>query len=287
VGATIIPGGPHTWLLTRGHQIGKFIDALVPMRVTKDGGEPTVLCGQVVPRLLRLPIAEPDVLPRSGTGEPPTSTSGIEKPANVRKVSTAGTSEECRQEVATGEDSRGEVSWSRASKSAVAKMIFVPMTQDETAALRSGAEVNHYQGCAATASLVASMETDTVMEEAEYAAINNAGVLAMVLKPNAPRLVVAAEVREEQVIDRGARQGEVEVNGLTWPQVRALFADEPAARKAVRLARKTVAGRSLAAALVAPKVAAVLDKYPLMWYAPEELDQLRGRSDSPAHLRPL
>jgi hypothetical protein len=173
------------------------------------------------------------------------------------------------------------------SEPPIPKMIFVPMTQDETAAFRSGAEMNHYQGCAATASLVASMETDTVMEEAEYAAISNAGVLAMVLKPNASRLVVAAEVRVEQVIDRGAPQGQVEVNGLTWAQVRALFADEPAARKAVRLARKTVAGRSLAAALVAPKVAAVLDKYPLMWYAPEELDQLWGRSDSPGDLRPL
>jgi hypothetical protein len=163
-------------------------------------------------------------------------------------------------------------------------MIFLPMTWDETAALRSGAEVNHHQGCAATASLVASTEADTVMEEADYAAISNAGVLAMLLQPNAPRLVVAAEVREEQVIDQGAPQGEVELNGLMWAQVRALFADEPAALKAVGLARKAVAGQSLAAALVAPAVAAVLDKYNLLWYAPEELDQLCGRSRPPIDL---
>jgi hypothetical protein len=254
--------------------------------VTKDNGEPTSLGSQVAPHLLSLPIGEPNALSRSGTGQDRGAV-GIEEPVKVREVSTAGTSEGCCKEAATAEGSRGEESCSRASEALIAKMIFVPMTRDETAALRSGAGVNRHQGCVAAASLVASMETDTVMEEAEYAAISNAGVLAMVLKPNAPRLVVAAEVREEQVLDQGAPQGEVEVNGLTWAQVRALFAEEPAARKAVRLARKAVAGQSLAAALVAPKVAAVLDKYPLMWYAPEELDQLRGRSDSPAHLRPL
>ena len=156
----------------------------------------------------------------------------------------------------------------------MAQMIFVPMTPDDAAALRSGAGVNHHQGCAATASLVASMEADTVMEEIEYAALSNAGVLALVLKPNAPRLVVAAEVPEEQIVDQGAPQGEVEVHRLTWAQVRALFADEPAAREAVKLASKAVAGRSLAAALIAPEVAAVLDRYDLLWYAPEELDQL-------------
>lgn len=256
------------------------------MSVTKDNGEPTSLGSQIAPHLLSLPIGEPNALPRSGTGQDQGAV-GIEEPGKVREVSTAGTSHGCCKEAATAEGSRREESCSRASEPLIAKMIFVPMTPDETVALRSGAGVDHQQGCAATASLVASAETDSVMEEPEYAAMRNAGVLAMVLKPNAPRLVVAAEVREEQVIDRGAPQGEVEVNGLTWPQVRALFADEPAARRAVRLARKTVAGRSLAAALLAPKVAAVLDKYPLMWYAPEELDQLWGRSDSPGDLRPL
>jgi hypothetical protein len=154
------------------------------------------------------------------------------------------------------------------------QMIFVPMTADEAAALRSGVGVDRYQGCAVTANLVASMDADTVPEEVEYAALSNAGVLALLIKPNAPRLVVAAEVREEQVVDQGASQGEVDVNGLTWAQVRALFADEPAASEAVRLAGKAVAGEGLAAALAAPEVATVLDAYDLLWYAPEELDQL-------------
>jgi hypothetical protein len=265
---------------------GNSLTVLVPTSVAEDDGEPTSLGGPGLPNLLRLPIGAPKASPHTGTGQF-TSTSGSEEPVDVGEVSTAGTSEESCKQDATVVGVPEDESCSGAPEPLVAKMIFVPMTPDETVALRSGAGVDHQQGCAATASLVGSVETDCVIEEAEYAAINNAGVLAMVLKPNAPRLVVAAEVREEQVIDRGAPQGEVEVNGLTWRQVRALFADEPAAQKAVRLARRTVAGRSLTAALVTPKVAALLDRYPLMWYAPEELDQLRERSDSPTYLRPL
>ena len=86
-----------------------------------------------------------------------------------------------------------------------------------------------YPGCAATPSLVASMEADTLIEEAEYAALSYAGVLSLVLKPGWPRLVVAAEVQPDQLTDLGGPLGEVEVRGLTWHQVRALFADEPAA----------------------------------------------------------
>jgi hypothetical protein len=118
------------------------------------------------------------------------------------------------------------------------------------------------------------MEADTVREEAEYAALSNAGVLALVLKPNSPRLVVAAEVPEEQIADLWKVHGEVEVHGLTWAQVRALFADEPDAREAVTLAGKAVAGQSLTDALTAREVSAVLDGYDLLWFAPEELDHI-------------
>jgi hypothetical protein len=156
----------------------------------------------------------------------------------------------------------------------MAQMIFVPMTRDEAQALRSGTAANHYRGCAATPSLAASMEAGMVMEEAEYAALSNAGVLALVLKANQPRLVVAAEVAEKQVKDLGQPDGEVEVDGLAWAQVRAFFADEPDALEAVTLAGKAVVGQNLAAALTAPAIAAVLDGYDLLWFAPDELDQL-------------
>jgi hypothetical protein len=156
----------------------------------------------------------------------------------------------------------------------MAQMIFVPMTRDEAQALRSGTAVNRYRGCAATPSLAASLEAGMVLEEAEYAALSNAGVLALVLKPSEPRLVVAAEVTEQQVRDLDQSHGEVEVDGLVWAQVRAFFADEPDALQAVTLAGKAVGGQNLAAALAIPAVAAVLDDYDLLWFALEELDQL-------------
>jgi hypothetical protein len=154
------------------------------------------------------------------------------------------------------------------------QMIFVPMVRDDVVALRTGAGANRYQGCAATPSLVGSIGAGTVMEEVEYAALSNAGVLALLLKPRSPRLVVAAEVLAEQVTDLRQPHGEIEVHELTWAQVRALFADEPAASETIALASQAVAGQSLEAALAAREVGAVLDEYDLLWYAPEELDQL-------------
>jgi hypothetical protein len=118
------------------------------------------------------------------------------------------------------------------------------------------------------------MEANTVLEEAEYAALSYAGVLALALKPASPRLVVAAEVQAEQLTDLGEPLGEVQVRDLAWHQVRALFADEAAAIEAAGQASERVAGQSLAAALAAPEVGALLDDYDLLWFAPDELDQL-------------
>jgi len=95
------------------------------------------------------------------------------------------------------------------------QMVFVPMTWDEAVALRSGAAADGYQGCAATPSLVVSMEADTLIEEAEYAALGYAGALALVLKPTSLRLVAAAEVQADQLTDLGGPLGEVQLRGLT------------------------------------------------------------------------
>jgi hypothetical protein len=155
------------------------------------------------------------------------------------------------------------------------EMVFVPMTWDAAADLRSGMAADHYRGCAATSTLVGSMETGTLIEEAEYAALSYAGVLALVLNPGSPRLVVAAMVQPGQLHDLCEPLGETEVRGLAWTQVRALFAEEPAAIEAAKLAGKVVAGQSLAAALAEPEVGQMLDRYDLLWFAPEELDQLQ------------
>jgi hypothetical protein len=157
----------------------------------------------------------------------------------------------------------------------MSEMVFLPMTWNAAMDLRSGVAADHYRGCAATSTLVASLEAGTLIEEAEYAALGYAGVLALVLNPGSPRLVVAAEVQPGQLVDLCEPLGEVEVGGLGWTQVRALFADEPAAIEAARLASNVVAGQSLAAALAAPEVGQILDDYDLLWFAPEELDQLQ------------
>jgi hypothetical protein len=158
----------------------------------------------------------------------------------------------------------------------MSEMVFVPMTWNAAVDLRSGVAADHYRGCAATSTLVASLEAGTLIEEAEYAALGYAGVLALVLNPGSPRLVVAAEVQPGQLVDLCEPLGEVEVGGLGWTQVRALFADEPAAIEAASLASKGAAGQSLAAGLAAPEVRQILDNYDLLWFAPEELDQLQG-----------
>jgi hypothetical protein len=158
----------------------------------------------------------------------------------------------------------------------MSEMVFVPMTWNAAVDLRSGVVADRYRGCAATSTLVASLEAGTSIEEAEYAALGYAGVLALVLNPGSPRLVVAAEVQLRQLVDLCEPLGEVEVGGLGWTQVRALFADEPAAIEAASLASKGVAGQSLAAALAAPEVRQILDDYDLLWFAPVELHQLQG-----------
>ena len=166
----------------------------------------------------------------------------------------------------------------RSTPALMSPMVFVPMTWDEANDLRSGIAADApYRGCAATPSLVASLEAETLIEEAEYAALSYTSVLALVLKPGSPRLVIAAELQPGQLTDLGEPLGEVELRGLTWVQVRALFADEPGAMEEARLAGEAVAGQSLAAALAAPEVGLVLDRYDLLWFAPEELDQLQRR----------
>ena len=44
---------------------------------------------------------------------------------------------------------------------------------------------------------------------------------------------------------------------------------------AASLAGEVVAGQSLTAALAEPEVGEMLDRYDLLWFAPEELDQLQ------------
>jgi hypothetical protein len=153
-------------------------------------------------------------------------------------------------------------------------LVFVPVDRADAMALRAGADLGNRPGCAPTASLASSLEPAAVAEEVEFAALSYAGVLALSAGSNPLRLVLAADVTDGQVTDRGSELGEVTVAGLRWPQVQALFADDPTAEPAIAEARAESAGLGLAEAMAAEPVAALQSEVDLLWFAPEELDQL-------------
>lgn len=159
---------------------------------------------------------------------------------------------------------------------------FVPVCLRETLALRAGADLGLRSGCAATFALLAELGGQTSIEEAAFAALSHAGVLAVLISSSARRLVLAAELAPDQVADHGSPFGEITIAGLSWSQVRAIFVDEPKAFKAVVSARRALGDGHgecpLATALDMPEVAELLDGFDLLWFAPEEVDQL-GEDD--------
>jgi hypothetical protein len=160
---------------------------------------------------------------------------------------------------------------------------FIPASKDQAKALRSGTDPGLRRGCAVTPALRRALEPQTTTEEAEFAALSNAGVLALVVSPELTRLVLAAELEPAQITATEDPAGEITISSLSWPQVRALFLDEPAAADAVLTARRAVtetAGEvTLARALPLPEVGELLDGFDLLWFAPEELDHLGQTGD--------
>lgn len=129
-------------------------------------------------------------------------------------------------------------------------LVFVPLDWAAAAALRSGADLGPRSGCAPGAELARRVGPDADPEEVEYAALNQASAYAV---QTADRLVLAADVDADQLVEAGDGWGGVTATGLRWSQVSALFADEPPAA--------TAAGG--------------VDDRDLLWFAPEELDRLR------------
>ena len=152
-------------------------------------------------------------------------------------------------------------------------MSFVPVTRDEAREVRSGTALGRRPGCGATPALLAELGGDTSVEEAEFAALSLAGVLALGVGADALRLVLAVDAEPGQVEDQRGSHGEVGVTGVRWSQVQALFSDEPAAAPVVARARGAAAGLSLADALLVPEVDDVLE-FDLLWFAIAELDEL-------------
>lgn len=153
-------------------------------------------------------------------------------------------------------------------------LVYVPLNPALARTLRTSGPIGALNGCAATEEFVRGLGPGVSQEEAEYAALTNAGVLGLVSDGGAKRLVLAADVDSEHLATRGGAAGQVLVHDLRWPQVTALFADEAAAADLVARAGAAVAGRSLADALASSEVGELLDEYDLLWFDPAELDQL-------------
>ncbi len=153
-------------------------------------------------------------------------------------------------------------------------MVYVPLPASHARSLREGETLARVAGHAATPSLRAVLDLPPDDEEADYAALNAAGVAALAGLPGSRRLVLAAEVGDLQVIDLRGASGEVEVSDLRWTQVRSLFADEEVAGSAVTAAAAAATGVALADAYGLPAVVALTESHDLLWFAPEELDAL-------------
>ena len=157
-------------------------------------------------------------------------------------------------------------------------MVFVPVTHAEAATLREqGVLGAALVGHAATHALMSGHDYDeSTREDAEYAALTYAGArAALTVAQGALRLVLAAEVPPAEASpDPEDAYGRTEVSGLRWADVRALFADEPAAGAALAPVRDAATGLELAEALDTPELTRLMDEHDLLWFAPEELDQL-------------
>ena len=153
--------------------------------------------------------------------------------------------------------------------------LFVPVALERARALRDGEDLGALPAYAAGRELREAHglgESDD--EEAGFVALGYAG-LAALLDDAGPRVVLAAEAGTAQVRPLGGDFGEVEVVGLRWNQVTALFSDEPEADVDLAEARRLSAGRTLADLADDDALVGLVDRWDLLWFAPEELDAVR------------
>jgi len=148
--------------------------------------------------------------------------------------------------------------------------VFVPLTLADVRELEASGSARDLVGYAAGPALRQWLgETRLDDEEADYVALNHAGIAALTLEDSTPMRIVLALDHDVSGDDE---LGAVTVALLEWAEVRSLFADEAAAATAVIAARSAVRGLDLSVALGDPAVEELQESYDLLWYAPEELD---------------
>ena len=149
---------------------------------------------------------------------------------------------------------------------------YVPVSREQATALRAGEDLGTVTACTPGPALQEAHGLGpSDDEEAGFVALGYAGLVALLARPGL-RTVLAADVEPAQVHDAGSEFGEVGLAALRWAQVTAVFADEPAATDDLEAARALAAGRSLAEVAEDEVVVDLVDRWDLLWYAPEELD---------------
>jgi hypothetical protein len=159
---------------------------------------------------------------------------------------------------------------------------FVPVAREQAVALRSGDDLGTLAAYAVGPALREAHGLGPADdEEAGFVALGYAGLAALLARPallERPglRTVLAVDADDAQVDGVGSEFGEVELRGLRWAQVSAVFADEPAAAADLQAARDLAGGRALAEVADDEDVVGLVDHWDLLWYAPEELDAAGG-----------
>jgi hypothetical protein len=169
--------------------------------------------------------------------------------------------------------------------------VFVPLTRAAAIALRQvGQTTDHLCAYTATAQMLAAHEyTPAADEEANYAAQTYARVAGLAQQSldgrqaeNGWPLVVAANVTADTALPvrRDADYGAVEIIGLAWDDVSAVFAEDPSAAAVVRAALEALgqavnasdapAVSSLDDSLSLPAVQHLLADHEQLWHHPGE-----------------
>lgn len=147
---------------------------------------------------------------------------------------------------------------------------FVPVSREQALALRRGDDLGPLTAYAPGPALLQAHGLGPADdEEAGFVALGYAGLAALLAGPGL-RTVLAVDV--PAVDGAGSELCEAGLDGLSWSQVTAVFADEPAAAADLAAARDLVAGRALAEVADDEAVVELVDRWDLLWYAPEELD---------------
>lgn len=154
--------------------------------------------------------------------------------------------------------------------------VYVPVQRDRAQQLAAGGAPLSAPAYAVTSALreAHGLATDED-EDAGFTALTYAALAALLQAPG-PRLVLAADVAADQVraAEPDSPFGAVEVTGLRWDQVLALFADEPGAAEDLTRAHALAGGRGLDEVAEDDRVSDLVDTWDLLWFAPQELAQL-------------